>query len=882
MDPSLLSTKLFIPKSQKDLVPRPRLFEKLNKGQDKKLTLISAPAGFGKSTLLSNWVRQSEEDIVWVSLDESDNDPTMFLTYLIAALNQSDAIETAIGKGSLSLLQSPQSPPVVDIMTSLINEITSLLGKITLVLDDYHLIQEPLIDESLTFLIGHQPQNLHLIIATRDDPQLPLVRLRAKGQMNELRAADLRFSLSETTEFLNQVMGLSLSVADITALETRTKGWIVGLQLAAISLQGQEDTTCFIKSFTGSHRFILDYLIEEVLEKQTKDIQKFLLKTSILDRMTGSLCDALTAQNNSQKILKYLEQANLFIVPLDNERRWYRYHHLFADLLREQLHQSDTSSTGDESGDVAELHLRASVWYEDNGLEIEAFQHAVAANDIERAERLIEGDGMPLHYRGAVAPVLNWIRSLPTTVLDARPSLWVAYASALVFIGQPTGVEEKLQAAEAALQDADPDDKNQDLLGRIAAMWAALAVPQNQIEIIITQSLQALNLLHPDNLPVRTAATWTLAYAYQLQGDYFAAKQTYTKVISFGQASGNIMFTIAGTRGLGNVQETENQLYLAAETYRRVLQLVGDQPLSAACEAHLGLARIFYEWNDVDSAQKHGQQSVKLAQKVSFVACEVFLARLKLAQGDVTGAAEILTTADQFVHQHNFMYQMPEVAAEIVITLLHQGNLAAASQLVEKYELPISQARVHLAQGETSAALAVLEPMRQQVEAKGLKNEWLKVMILQAVAHHAHGEKDKAVQLLGDALVLGETGGFIRIFVDEGPPMARLLYEVLSRGISPDYVQRLLAAFPDVQLEKTDLSISQAPKSKLLEPLSEREIEVLELIAEGLTNRDIATRLYLSLHTVKVHAHNIYAKLGVKNRTQAAAKGKTLGILSPN
>jgi LuxR family maltose regulon positive regulatory protein len=345
-----------------------------------------------------------------------------------------------------------------------------------------------------------------------------------------------------------------------------------------------------------------------------------------------------------------------------------------------------------------------------------------------------------------------------------------------------------------------------------------------------------------------------------------------------------MIINISATTCLGIIQEAENQLYLAAQTYRRVLQLVGDPPLPAACEAYLGLARVFYEWNDVDAAQQHGQQSVQLARQIenidSFVACEVFLARLKLAQGDVAGAAAILAQADQSARRHNFVYQMPEVAAAQVRQLLHQGNLAAAAHLAEKHELPISQARVHLAQGDTSAALAVLGPLRQQVEAKDWQDERLKVMVLQAVALHAHGEKEQAVQLLGDALALAEPGGFIRIFVDEGPPMARLLYEALTRGIALDYVRRLLAAFPDTEPEQTDPSKSQTLKSELVEPLSERELEVLQLIAEGLTNQEIATRFYLSLYTVKAHARNIYAKLGVKNRTQAVAKGKAWGILS--
>ena len=491
---------------------------------------------------------------------------------------------------------------------------------------------------------------MHLVIATREDPHLPLARLRARGQLTELRAADLRFTPAEAAEFLNQVMGLNLSAEDIAALETRTEGWIAGLQLAAISMQGHQDAASFIQSFTGSHHFVLDYLVEEVLQQQPESVQTFLLRTSILDRMCGSLCDAvlLAPSASGQETLEYLERANLFIVPLDNERRWYRYHHLFAELLRQRLHQS--ASSGNEEGGVAKYHIRASQWYEDNSLEIEAFQHAAAANDIERVVRLIEGQGTPLHYRGAAVPILNWLESLPTKVLDAWPSLWVTYASATLTIGHVTGVEQKVQAAEAALQDAELDDKTRDLIGRIASIRATLAATQHQVETIITQSRRALEYLHPDNLPERAAITWKMGYAYHLQGDRAAASQAYTEAMSTCEAIGRTAIAMMAAIGLGSIQESENQLSLAAETYRRALQLAGDPPPASACEAHLGLARVFYQWNDLDAAQHHAQQSVPLARQIEhtdrFVFCEVFLARLKLARGDVDGAAVILADAE--------------------------------------------------------------------------------------------------------------------------------------------------------------------------------------------------------------------------------------------
>ncbi len=439
MPTPILATKLYVPPTQPSVVHRPRLTERPNEGLDRRLTLISAPAGFGKTTLLSEWVATLPRPAAWLSLDEGDNDPTRFLAYLVSALR---TVAENIGEGVLGALESPQPPPTESVLTALLNEINTVPDDFALVLDDYHVVDSRPVDDALTFLLEHLPPRMHLIIAPREDPNLPLARLRARGQLTELRAADLRFTPSEAAEFLNQMMGLDLSEEDIAALETRTEGWIAGLQLAAISMRGREDATGFIESFTGSHHFVLDYLVEEVLGQQSESVQAFLLSTSILDHLCGPLCDAVLQDSSAsgQETLEYLEHANLFLAPLDDERRWYRYHHLFAELLRQRLHQSATSSTGDERGSVAELHRRASIWYEDNGLKIEAFQHAAAANDVERAERLIEGEGAPLHFRGAGAPVLNWLESLPKTVLDARPSLWMTYASALMMTGQQTRV----------------------------------------------------------------------------------------------------------------------------------------------------------------------------------------------------------------------------------------------------------------------------------------------------------------------------------------------------------------------------------------------------------------------------------------------------------
>jgi LuxR family maltose regulon positive regulatory protein len=850
------------------------------------MTLVSAPAGFGKTTLVSEWVTACERPVAWLSLDDRDNDPARFLTYLVAALK---TIDGTIGEGVLGALQSPQLPPIEPILTSLLNEIAGIPHDFILVLDDYHAVDAKPVDSALAFLIEHWPPHMHLVIATREDPSLPLARLRAQGRLTELRATDLRFSPSEAAEFLNQAMGLKLSAENIAALETRTEGWIAGLQLAAISMLGHQDVSSFIQSFTGSHHFVLDYLVEEVLQQQPEHVQTFLLHTSILDRLCGSLCDAVLSDESAsgQKTLEYIEQANLFIVPLDNERRWYRYHHLFADLLRQRLPRSLASSAADAERRMNELHIRASQWYEENGLAIEAFQHAAAAHDVERAERLAEGRGIPLHFSGGVTPILNWLESLQPAVMNARPSLWWRHAALLLINGQTAGVGEKLQAAETALanilQGAEPDDKTRNLIGQIAAARATLALTRYDVEGMLTQSRRALEYLSSNSLFTRASANWTLGYAYILQGDRPAARQAFMEAISLSQASNAIFTLILATIGLGLVQETDNQLYQAAETYRHVLQLAGDKPQQIINEAHLGLARILYEWNDLEAAEQHAQQSLQLARQYEsiidrFVIGEVFLARLKLAQGDADGAAAVLAKTAQSVRQRNFMHRMPEVAAGQVLTLLCQGNLSAAAHLSKSHNLPLSQARVHLAQGDAPAALTVLERLRQEIEPKNWQDEQLKIMVLQAVAQHKGGKQDKALRVLGEALTSAEPGGFIRIFVDEGVPMAELLTEAVAQGMMPDYVTKLLAAF-ETEKQKIEDQPPLPVEQPLLEPLSQRELDVLRLIAEGLSNDEIGKRLFLALDTVKGHNRRIYDKLQVQRRTEAVARARELGLL---
>ena len=718
----ILATKLYVPQPRLGAVPRAVLLERLNAGLRqsgsfaRKLTLISAPAGFGKTALLAEWAAgfgriDPKLRVAWLSLDERDGDPARFLAYLAAALL---TVAPDLDAGVLPSHRAPQPPQLEPILTALLNEIAALPSLVVLVLDDYHLLDSPPVDQALAFLVEHLPAQLHIAIATREDPGFPLARLRGRGQLVELRAADLRFTPAEAAEFLNQAMSLELPAEDVAALEERTEGWIAGLQLAALALQGtpppaagaaSADRARFIASFTGGHRFVLDYLLQEVLEGQPADIQTFLLRTSILDSMCGPLCEAvvygeraaLAAGPSGQATLEHLERANLFVVPLDNERRWYRYHHLFAELLRQRLQQGLALSAGDEGPSGAELHCRASQWYEDHGLQVEAFRHAAAAHDIERADRLIKGGEIPLHSLAAVAAIINWLDSLAKTALDARPWLWVRSGVSLLMAGQTTGVEEKLRAAEAALalarRSADSDDEARDLVGQIASVRATLAVVRYDPDPAIVQARRALEHLHPDNSASRTRAIWALGFAHQLQGDRAAARRVYSEAMSIRQKPGDIYFTIMATTGLGQVQEFDNQLHEAAESYRRSLQLFGDQEPPNASEEFIGLARICYEWNDLDAAEQYARQSVELARQYDraidrFIVGEMLLARVKLARGERAAAAAMLAETEQSARQNNYVQRLPQIAALQVLVHLRLGQVGAAAQLARPIRAP--------------------------------------------------------------------------------------------------------------------------------------------------------------------------------------------------
>jgi len=882
----ILTTKLHIPIPRPNLVLRPRLIAQLNAGLDRKLTLISASAGFGKTTLISEWLADRSRPVAWLSLDEADSDPMRFLNYLVASLQ---TVAPQVGEGIPALLQSPQPPATEAVLTALLNDLAMIPEGIILVLDDYHAVDGTLIDSALTFLLEHLPTQMHLVIATREDPRLPLARLRARGLLTEVRATDLRFTSSEATAFLNHAMGLVLSEEDIATLESRTEGWIAGLQLAAISMQGHDDTAGFIRSFTGSHRYVLDYLVEEVLQQQPDEIQSFLLKTSILDRMCGPLCDAvlLDPTGSGRGTLEKLENANLFIVPLDNDRGWYRYHHLFAELLRQRLRQSEGWTTDDLAGGEALLHVRASEWFEKQGLEFEAFHHATAANDIERAERLANSTGAALYVRGGAFPVLRWLESLPEETLDARPSLWFMLASIRSIIGRISLVEETLKSAEAALEAIPPDEHTGRLRGQMSDLRSLVTVligDGSQMGAIIEQAHRSLEHLGPEHMLHRSATIWKLGLAYQRRDERDLASDTYLEAAAAAETTGNTHVNILATTCVARMLEHETRLHEATELFQSVLHLVGEPPGPIACEAYVGLARIHYERNDLETAQKYGLQSVTLAHQVeitSFVSSEVFLARLLLARGVVTGALESLAGTARSIREKNFLFRMAEVAAAQVRALIRQGNLDEAARLVEAHDIPISRARLYLAQGNTLAALDTLASYREGLGDRYWQDEQLKTMILQAMAYQAQGRLDDALRELEGALAIAEPSGYIRTFVDEGEAMAHLLSEAAARGIAPGYSNRLLAAFDDEAHTPQPLPAPTSVRhaQPLVEPLSQRELEILALIAQGLSNSQISDRLFLALATIKGHNRNIFSKLQVQRRTEAVARARELGLI---
>ena len=917
MPTDVLTTKLFIPLPRPNALARPALIARLNAGLHRALTLVVSPAGFGKTTLVSAWVAGLNRPVAWLSLDPEDRDVARLLTHLVATL-QTRA--PALGEAALALLRSPEPPAAQAILTSLLNDVAAHAAPLLIVLDDYHAAAAAETDRALAFLVEHLPPQLHLVLISREDPALPLARLRARDQVTELRAADLRFTSTEAAAFLREVMGFALAADHAALLAARTEGWAAGLQLAALSLRDATDIAGRIRSFAGSHHLLLDYLVEEVLGQQPEPIQRFLLHTSILDRLSGSLCDAVNvdAATPGQATLEALERANLFLVPLDDERRWYRYHQLFAEALRQQLTQRLGGGSNQGVDSLAELHARASLWFEGQQLEVEAFYHAAAAQDIARLARLAERSWQGMDRSFQLAAWLARVRQLSEAVIRDRPVLSVQLAWALMNNGDLEGSEARLRDAERWLEPeargADVVDAEQlaALPAMIAFARAYSAQARGESAAAARHAQDVLALSPGTQTVLRAQAAVLLGLTSWASGELETAYGAFAGWVEQMRRAGNLDFALVGVFGLIEVRAAQGRLRDAVEEYRRARrEVAGQGPVASYLDISYALLQLERGEREVAAQtlreiEPDHTEPLLVDWRYRWLLAS---ARLSEAAGDVSGALDLLDQARQQYVRTPLPDLCPLAALDAQLRLregrldralawARERGLGPRDELSYLHEFEhLTAARVWLAdygqrrdEGALRDALTLLSRLLAAAEAGGRAGSAIMILVLQSRAHAARGDLPAAHGALERALTLAEPEGYVQVFVDEGQALAALLAaqsaerEAQGDALQP-YRAALLAAFR--QWHGANASVAQPVagsalnrSDSLAEPLSEREREVLQLIAEGLRNQAIAERLYLSLHTVKVHARNIYAKLGVASRTEAAARGRALGILS--
>ena len=918
MSTPILTTKLYLPPPRASAVLRSRLLARLNAGLHHKLTLISAPAGFGKTTLASAWIAECGRPAAWLSLDEADNDSTRFLSYFLAALQM---IAPTIGEELVAVLEAPQPPPIDSLIPMLLNQIATLPQPALLVLDDYHVLHARPIDQALAFLVERLPPQLHLVITTREDPPLPLARLRARGQLTELRAADLRFTPAEAGAFLTQVMGFSLSAEDVAALEVRTEGWIAGLQLAALSMQRQPDLSGFIRTFAGDHRYILDYLVEEVLQRQPEHIRSFLLQTSILDRLHGSLCDAVSGQEGGQAQLEALDRGNFFVVPLDDRRQWYRYHHLFAEVLQAHVRAEQPDL-------LAVLHRRASAWYEQHGSAADAIGHALAAQDFAHAADLLELGVPAMRNRRQEAAVLSWLRALPDELVLRRPVLNVAYAWSLLAVGELDGVEEHLRSAERWLGLAaggrEPGSSPaaemvvvdqvqfRHLPGTIAVYRAGQAQALNNVASTVVYAKRALELLPEDEHLQRGAAMALLGLAAWAEGDLATAHRSYAEGMARMLRADLNAQAIGCVIALADIRIAQGRLHEAMHTYEQGLQLAtagGGPVLRGMADMYVGMCELACEQNDLHAAAEHLLRSQELGEHIGLpqhpYRWRVAMARIKAAQADLGGALQLLKEAE---HRYvgDFFPNVRPVAALVARMWVAQGRMGDALGWVREQELSahdalsylhefehITLARILLARAKSDPsghslrqAIGLLARLLEAAEAGERAGRVVEILVLQALAYQAQGDIPAALAPVERALALAEREGYVRLFVDEGPPMAQLLREAVARKIMPAYAATLLAAFSE-KLGPRDVGLADAAQATILtprasqaiEPLSQRELDVLRLFSTELSGPEIARELVIGLSTVRTYTKSIYSKLNVNSRRAAVKRAAELGLI---
>lgn len=903
----LLATKLHVPRPRPGWVPRPRLVDRLAEGMERELVVVCAPAGFGKSSLLADWVRGGRRSVAWLSLDEGDNDPARFWRHAAAALDTvapgvAERVGALLGGGGLA--GSSFEAPVI----TLVNTLAGATDDIVLVIDDYHVIAAPDVHRSLTLLLEHLPGCLHLVLASRTDPPLPLARLRARGQLTELRAADLRFTSAEAGELLRGAVGYELSDATISALGQRTEGWVAGLQLAALSLQGRSDIAGFVAEFSGSHRFVLDYLTEEVLDRQSGQLQAFLLETSVLERLSGSLCDAVRGRSDSQQLLERIERANLFLHPLDGERRWWRYHHLFADLLRAQLVRQQPAR-------LPELHRAAAAWYERHELPDDAIRHALAAGDTAWAARLIERYlDEQIVRRSERATLTRWLAALPPEVLHRRPRLSLGQAIVALLGGRLDEVEPLLAVAERGFDDAafepyEPSiDRGASVLANVPACIAVgradLARLRGESQREGELARQALTHVTDEDRMLGSIARYHVAVSDWLGGELGKAERALVAVVAERTASGDRHMVLRARYDLGNVQQAQGRLGSALRTHERGLDVAAcHPPLPSVGMAHVGLAEVLYERDELGSAEEHASAGVdecrQLAYAPPLVTGLLSLARIRQARGDTAGALDAVEEAaavqPQVVDLRN------PVAAVQARLALARGAVADAARWVAGRGLDVEDeptyprereylvfARVLLAGQEYELATGLLERWHALAADQQRPGSSIELRTLQALARAGRGDRSGALAALAEALALAAPEGYLRVFADEGTPMAALLRELLvgrrleqlAGAVPRGFLTRLAAAFDR-------LGIPILPTARrgalavpgLVEPLTNRQQEVLALLAQGRPNRAIADELVITLDTVKRHVSHLFDKLAVANRTQAVGRARQLGLL---
>jgi LuxR family maltose regulon positive regulatory protein len=903
---ALLETKFYVPRPRRDLVPRPRLSERLDRGTASKLMLVSAPAGFGKTTLLSEWLAAEpagpagERLAAWLSLDRGDNDPVSFWTYVIAALR---TVISGIGESALALLRAAQSPPIETVLTALLNDLGTIAGDIVLVLDDYHVIDASDVQDGMTFLLDHLPPWLHVVIGGRTDPALPLARLRARGELVEIRAAELRFTPDEAAVYLNEMMGLRLTARDVAALEGRTEGWIAALQLAALSMQGRDDVAGFIAGFAGDDRYVVDYLAEEVLQRQSDRVQAFLLQTSILSRLSGPLCDAVTGQGGGKAMLEALDRGNLFLVPLDDRRRWYRYHHLFADVLQARL-------LDEQPGQVRDLHRRASAWYQQNGEQSEAIAHALAAEDFDRAADLVELTIPAMRRIRQEATVRSWLELLPGEVVRVRPVLSVHFAGALMSVGEFEGVEGRLRDAERWLDPTGigkgsppppaemvvvDEEEYRRLPGTIELYRAAQALVRGDVPGTMRHARRTIDLALEEDHLVRASAAALMGLAFWMSGDLEAGHSAYAECMAGLRRAGHIADTFGCAIALADIRITQGRLGEAMRTYEQALQRAAEQSgavLRGTADMYVGMSEVHRERDDLQAATQHLLRSQELGEHIGLpqnrYRWRVAMARIREAEGDLGGALELLNEAER-LYVGDFFPNVRPVPALRARVRVAQGKLGEALGWAGEQGLSVDDdlsylrefehitlARVLLArhQGERSIheATRLLERLLPAAEEGGRTGRVIEILVLRALAHQRLGDIPAALACLERAVTLAEPEGYVRVFVDEGPPMASLLQAAAKQGVARNYVRRLLAAV-------TETGHDSPVRQALIEPLSERELDVLRLLGTELDGPDIARELMVSLNTVRTHTKHIYAKLAVTSRRAAVRRAAELDLL---